>query len=270
MQKNVEAVYWQVGFSTIRALFRMNLPTTDFGYQQVPLAEKAKRVAAVFSSVATQYDLMNDLMSAGVHRLWKRFTVDLSHVRPGQQILDLAGGTGDLAGIFASKVGPTGNVCLGDINSQMLCVGRDRLLDRGITQNVHYTQLNAESLPFPDNSFDCVSIAFGLRNVTQKDVALKEMYRILSPAGRLLILEFSKPIIGLLETLYDAYSFNILPKLGAWVTGDAKSYQYLVESIRKHPDQLTLKNMLGIAGFDHCEYHNLSGGIVALHRAWKY
>lgn len=248
----------------------MNSSTTDFGYQQIPLTEKTQRVAAVFSSVASQYDLMNDLMSAGIHRLWKRFAIDLSNVRPGQQILDLAGGTGDLTYLFAARVGPTGNVCLADINSRMLSTGRDRLLDRGVIHNVHYAQMNAESLPFESNYFDCLSIAFGLRNVTDKDAALREMYRVLKPGGRLLILEFSKPVLSKLQKIYDAYSFNILPKLGAWVTGDANSYQYLVESIRKHPDQETLKNMTLAAGFDLCEYYNLSGGIVALHRAWKY
>lgn len=248
----------------------MNIPTTDFGFQEIPLTAKTEKVAAVFSSVATQYDLMNDLMSAGVHRLWKRFAISLSNVRPGQSVLDLAGGTGDLTQLFASRVGTTGNICLADINSKMLRVGRDRLLDRGIIQNVHYAQMNAELLPFNSNYFDCISIAFGLRNVTAKETAIKEMYRILKPGGRLLVLEFSKPIIGILQKLYDAYSFNILPKLGAWVTGDAESYQYLIESIRRHPDQVTLKNMILSADFDHCEYHNLSGGIVALHRAWKY
>lgn len=248
----------------------MTSSTTDFGYQQIPLIEKNQRVAAVFSSVATQYDLMNDLMSLGIHRFWKRFTVDLSNVRPGQQILDLAGGTGDLTYLFASRVGNQGNVCLGDINAKMLGVGRDRLLDRGLLNNVHYTQLNAEQLPFKKNYFDCISIAFGLRNVTSKEIALEQMAQVLKPGGRLLILEFSKPVIGFLEKIYDAYSFNVLPKLGRWITGDAESYQYLIESIRKHPDQETLKNMILAAGFDHCEYHNLSGGIVALHRAWKY
>lgn len=248
----------------------MSESTTDFGFQEIPFAAKTEKVAAVFSSVATQYDLMNDLMSAGIHRLWKRFTVDLSNVRPGQQVLDLAGGTGDLTYLFASRVGATGKVCLADINSKMLCVGRDRLLDRGVVHNVHYAQMNAEMLPFNNNYFDCISIAFGLRNVTAKEIALKEMYRILKPGGRLLILEFSQPVIGILQTLYDAYSFNVLPKLGTWVTGDADSYQYLVESIRKHPDQIRLKEMILAAGFDHCEYHNLSAGIVALHRTWKY
>lgn len=243
---------------------------THFGYQQVPIQDKVKKVAQVFNSVASQYDLMNDLMSMGVHRLWKHFLINLSATRPGHAVLDLAGGTGDLARMFAKQVGESGHVVLADINAAMLTIGRDRLIDAGLLNNVTYSQVNAEKLPFAANSFDRLSIAFGLRNVTDKSAALASMYETLKPGGQLLILEFSKPVLPLLNSLYDAYSFSVLPKLGAWITGDADSYQYLVESIRMHPDQNSLKNMALDAGFDECEYHNLSGGIVALHRAWKY
>jgi demethylmenaquinone methyltransferase / 2-methoxy-6-polyprenyl-1,4-benzoquinol methylase len=243
---------------------------TDFGYQQVPVQEKAKKVAAIFSSVAGQYDLMNDVMSLGVHRLWKKFTLEASHVRPGQQVLDIAGGTGDLTMRFVERVGPQGHVYLADINAEMLSVGRDRLLNKGKVGNISYIQANAECLPFVDNQFDCITIAFGLRNVTDKSAALRSMYRVLKPGGRLLVLEFSKPVFPILQTVYDAYSFSLLPRLGQWIANDADSYRYLVESIRKHPDQETLKTMMLDAGFDECNYHNLSGGIVALHRGYKF
>lgn len=243
---------------------------TDFGYQQIPIHEKADRVGAVFTSVAGKYDLMNDLMSVGIHRLWKQFTTQLSGVRAGQKVLDLAGGTGDLTRLFAEKVGPQGKVFLSDINASMLEIGRDKTIDEGIQTNVSYIQANAESLPFASNSLDCVCIAFGLRNVTDKAKALRSMYRVLKPGGRLLILEFSKPIISFLEKIYHQYSFQVLPKLGDLIAGDAASYQYLAESIRMHPDQETLKAMVLAAEFDKCEYHNLSGGIVALHRGWKF
>jgi len=244
--------------------------TTHFGYQQVPVTEKQKKVAEVFHSVANKYDLMNDLMSAGIHRLWKRYTIEMSGVRPGQQILDLAGGTGDLAALFSPRVGQNGRIILGDINESMLKVGRDRLLDRGLANNIEFTQVNAEALPFADNSFDIVTIAFGLRNVTDKEQALRSMYRVLKPGGRLLVLEFSKPVNPLLSQVYDAYSFTLLPKIGHLVTGDEASYQYLAESIRMHPDQETLKQMFSDAGFSDAEYFNLTGGIVALHRGFKY
>ncbi|HEX7028360.1 MAG TPA: bifunctional demethylmenaquinone methyltransferase/2-methoxy-6-polyprenyl-1,4-benzoquinol methylase UbiE [Gammaproteobacteria bacterium] len=244
--------------------------TTHFGFQEVPLEEKARKVAGVFQSVAGKYDVMNDLMSFGVHRLWKRFCLQLSGVRPGQQVLDLAGGTGDLAVKFIDKVAPGGGVVLSDINAAMLEQGRLRMLDRGIVRGIEYVQANAEDLPFADNRFDCITIAFGLRNVTDKDKALASMYRVLKPGGRLLVLEFSKPATRVLEKLYDVYSFNVIPRLGRWVAGDEQSYQYLVESIRMHPDQETLKAMMQNAGYEGVEYFNLSGGIVALHRGFKY
>lgn len=242
---------------------------TDFGYQQVPVAEKAVKVHSVFNSVASKYDLMNDLMSFGIHRLWKRFTIEVSGVRPGHKVLDVAGGTGDLTKHFSRLVGKQGQVVLADINAAMLATGRDRLIDKGIIGNVSYIQANAENLPFPDNFFDCISIAFGLRNVTNKQQALVSMLRVLKPGGQLLILEFSKPTIPGLKAIYDAFSFSVIPKVGKWVTGDEESYRYLVESIRMHPDQATLKDMLIAAGFDNCLIHNLSGGIVALHRGYK-
>lgn len=244
--------------------------TTHFGYQQVPVTEKVHRVAEVFNSVAHKYDLMNDLMSLGIHRLWKRYTIALSAVHAGQYVLDIAGGTGDLTRQFSERVGANGKIVLADINGAMLEVGRERLIDQGIVGNVFYVQANAETLPFPDNYFDCITIAFGLRNVTFKEKALASMYRVLKPGGRLLVLEFSKPRSTLLKSIYDAYSFNILPKLGKLVTGDAESYRYLVESIRMHPDQESLKKMILEAGFEDCIYHNLLGGIVALHRGFKY
>lgn len=244
--------------------------TTHFGFTDVPLHEKANRVADVFHSVANKYDLMNDLMSFGLHRIWKRFTIGQSGVRSGQVILDLAGGTGDLAKEFAKKVGDNGLVVLADINEKMLQRGRERLLDEGIVSNVRFVQADAESLPFPNNYFDCVTIAFGLRNVTDKSAALRSIYRVLKPGGKLLVLEFSKPVLPLLNTIYDKYSFHIIPKIGAWVSGDEASYQYLVESIRMHPDQETLKSMMEEAGFEDVSYHNLNAGIVALHKGFKY
>jgi demethylmenaquinone methyltransferase / 2-methoxy-6-polyprenyl-1,4-benzoquinol methylase len=246
------------------------MPLTDFGYQQVPVQEKAGKVAAIFSSVAGKYDLMNDVMSLGVHRLWKRFAIELSGVRAGQKVLDIAGGTGDLALSFLERVGEQGHVWLADINAEMLGVGRERLLNQGRVGNISYIQANAECLPFCDNQFDCITIAFGLRNVTDKLMALRSMYRVLKPGGRLLVLEFSKPVLPALQTVYDMYSFSLLPKLGQWIAGDADSYRYLVESIRKHPDQEALKAMMVEAEFENCEYHNLSGGIVALHRGYKF
>jgi len=243
--------------------------TTHFGYQQVPVEEKVERVAGVFHSVAAKYDLMNDLMSFGVHRIWKHFTIQLAGVRRGQRVLDLAGGTGDLAARFASIVGPTGEVVLADINDSMLKVGRENLTNKGVVGNVKYVQANAECLPFPDNHFNCITIAFGLRNVTDKDAALRSMYRVLKPGGRLLVLEFSKPVVPGLNKLYDAYSFTLLPLMGKLVTNDADSYRYLAESIRMHPDQETLRAMMEQAGFERCDYHNLTGGIVAVHRGFK-
>lgn len=247
----------------------MSDKTTHFGFQDVPLQEKVQRVADVFHSVAQKYDLMNDLMSFGVHRLWKRFTIELSGVRPGHKVLDLAGGTGDLAAAFSPLVGSAGEVVLADINDSMIKVGRQRLVDEGIVGNVRYVQANAEELPFPDNSFDRVTIAFGLRNVTHKDKALQSIYRVLRPGGALLVLEFSKPTNAVVNNMYDKYSFHVLPRLGKMITNDADSYRYLAESIRMHPDQETLLHMLEQAGFERCEYFNLSAGIVALHRGYK-
>ena len=242
--------------------------TTHFGFQDVPWEEKQKKVAGVFHSVAQKYDVMNDLMSLGVHRVWKRFTIELSGVHHGQRVLDIAGGTGDLASKFARLVGPAGEVVLADINDSMLKVGRERLTDQGIAGNVRYVQANAECLPFPDAYFDCITIAFGLRNVTDKEAALRSMLRVLKPGGQAMILEFSKPYKAL-GPLYDLYSFKLLPLMGKLVANDAASYQYLAESIRMHPDQETLRHMMEAAGFSNCEYHNLSAGIVALHRGFK-
>jgi len=242
---------------------------THFGYRKVATEEKADLVRGVFDSVASRYDLMNDLMSMGVHRLWKRFTVELSGVRAGQRVLDLASGTGDLADRFAGLVGPEGLVVMSDINANMLITGRDRMADRGHAGNLAYAQINAEALPFPDNSFDCITIGFGLRNVTDKQKALNAMFQALRPGGRALVLEFSKPVIKPLEKIYDLYSFSLLPKIGKLVTQDEDSYRYLAESIRMHPDQETLREMMEQAGFENCDYHNLTGGIVAVHRGFK-
>jgi demethylmenaquinone methyltransferase / 2-methoxy-6-polyprenyl-1,4-benzoquinol methylase len=248
----------------------VNELTTDFGYKAIPIAEKTGQVAAVFRSVAPKYDLMNDLMSFGVHRLWKRFTVALSQLRPGDSLLDVAGGTGDLTKLFAKRIGKTGKVILLDINAAMLALARNRLIDANLIENVHILQADAEALPFPQDHFDCLSIAFGLRNVTYKLRALQSMYDVLKPGGRLLVLEFSKPVLAPLQALYDRYSFAFLPKLGQWIAQDGASYRYLIESIRRHPDQENLKALILEAGFDQCEYYNFSGGIVALHRAWKF
>lgn len=243
--------------------------TTHFGYQEVPVADKARHVAEVFHSVAGKYDLMNDLMSMGIHRLWKWFTVNNSGVRRGGKVLDIAGGTGDLTRKFSQMVGDSGKVVLADINASMLNVGRDRLTDDGMVGNIEFVQANAEALPFPDNSFDCITIAFGLRNVTDKDKALASMYRVLKPGGQLMVLEFSKPADWLAKT-YDAYSFHLLPKIGKAITGDEDSYRYLAESIRMHPDQDTLIQMMVDVGFERCDYHNMTAGIVALHRGYKF
>ncbi|MEX1664860.1 bifunctional demethylmenaquinone methyltransferase/2-methoxy-6-polyprenyl-1,4-benzoquinol methylase UbiE [Zhongshania arctica] len=243
--------------------------TTHFGYKTVDSNDKVKMVAGVFHSVAAKYDLMNDLMSGGVHRLWKRFTIELSGVRSGNAVLDIAGGTGDLAAKFSRLVGPSGRVVLADINDSMLTVGREKLTNKGIVGNIEYVQANAECLPFPDNSFDCITIAFGLRNVTDKDAALRSMNRVLKPGGRLLVLEFSKPVNPVVAKLYDRYSFDILPKMGQLVANDEDSYRYLAESIRMHPDQETLKGMMTEAGFVDVRYHNMTAGVVAVHRGVK-
>ncbi len=248
----------------------MSDKTTHFGFEQVGWNDKVRRVGAVFDSVAGKYDVMNDVMSLGIHRLWKRFAIELSGVRKGSRVLDLAGGTGDLAARLARIAGPDGEVVLADINAAMLEQGRARLLDEGIAGNVRFVQANAECLPFPDNHFDCITIAFGLRNVTDKDAALRSMYRVLKPGGRLLVLEFSKPTLPGLAPIYDLYSFKLLPLMGKLIANDAESYKYLAESIRMHPDQNTLRDMLTQAGFEDASYHNLSGGIVALHRGFKY
>lgn len=242
----------------------------DFGYQKVARSEKKNLVANVFQSVASKYDVMNDLMSFGIHRLWKRYTIDCSGVRKGMKVLDIAGGTGDLTAQFSRRVGPEGEVVLADINDAMLKVGRDKLRDRGVVGNVRYVQADAEELPFDDNTFDVITIAFGLRNVTDKDKALRSMLRVLKPGGRLLILEFSKPVSATLNQVYDFYSFNILPKMGQVVANDADSYQYLAESIRMHPDQNTLKSMMETAGYEKVDYQNMTGGVVALHRGYKF
>jgi demethylmenaquinone methyltransferase/2-methoxy-6-polyprenyl-1,4-benzoquinol methylase len=242
--------------------------TTDFGYERVPLSDKARRVGQVFSSVAARYDLMNDLMSFGVHRLWKGFVIDLAGVRAGERVLDVAGGTGDLTAAFARKVGAGGLAVLTDINGAMLAQGRARLLDRGVV-NVPLAQADAQGLPFADDSFDCVTIGFGLRNVTDKDAALRSMLRVLKPGGRLLILEFSKPLNPTFARLYDEYSFRVLPALGRLVASDEGAYRYLAESIRMHPGQQALKDMMEAAGFARCQVYNLTGGIVAVHRGFK-
>ena len=242
--------------------------TTHFGFEQVPLGEKQKRVAGVFTSVAHKYDLMNDLMSLGIHRLWKRFVIDLAGIRAGERVLDVAGGTGDLTREFAKLAGDKGLVILSDINAAMLGEGRSRLTDRGIV-NVPVAQANAEKLPFAESSFDCITIGFGLRNVTDKDAALRSMTRCLKPGGRLLVLEFSKPLSEPLAKLYDQYSFRLLPLMGKLVAQDADSYRYLAESIRMHPDQQTLKGMMENAGLSRVQVYNLTGGIVAVHRGFR-
>ncbi|MDT9587356.1 MAG: bifunctional demethylmenaquinone methyltransferase/2-methoxy-6-polyprenyl-1,4-benzoquinol methylase UbiE [Candidatus Arsenophonus melophagi] len=244
--------------------------TTDFGFRKVAKDEKASLVAAVFHSVSTQYDCMNDLMSLGIHRIWKHFTIKASCARRGQYILDLAGGTGDLTAKFAKIVGEKGKVFLTDINDSMLKIGRDKLRNLGIVGNIIYIQANAEELPFPDNYFDCISISFGLRNITNKNQALKSIFRVLKPGGRLLVLEFSKPILSVLTKLYNAYSFHILPLIGKIIINDADSYRYLAESIHLHPDQNTLKAMIELSGFEQVSYTNMTGGIVALHRGFKF
>jgi len=244
----------------------MSDKTTHFGFETVAEEDKAKRVAGVFTSVASKYDVMNDLMSAGLHRIWKRFAVSVSGVRKGQRVLDVAGGSADLSRLFLKEVGESGQVVLTDINNAMLRVGRDRLLDEGLATPT--TQCDAEHLPFPDNYFDCVSIAFGLRNVTHKDAALREMRRVLKPGGRVIVLEFSK-VAKPLEKAYDLYSFKVLPKLGELIAHDADSYKYLAESIRMHPGQEELKQMMEDAGLSRVEYFNLTGGVVAVHRGYK-
>jgi demethylmenaquinone methyltransferase/2-methoxy-6-polyprenyl-1,4-benzoquinol methylase len=244
-------------------------PHTDFGYQEVTPEEKTRRVAGVFSSVAKKYDLMNDLMSLGIHRYWKRYAVHLAAVRPDAQVLDVAGGTGDMSDLFRARLGEQGRVVMSDINEHMLAEGRNRLLDKGIVSGVEFVQANAESLPFRDNTFDCICIAFGLRNVTDKEKALRSMYAKLKYGGRLLVLEFSSVILPVLGELYDKYSFSLIPKLGSMVTGDKASYEYLVESIRRHPDQETLRAMMETAGFSRVSINNLSGGIIAIHRGYK-
>ncbi|KTC64628.1 ubiquinone/menaquinone biosynthesis methyltransferase (plasmid) [Legionella adelaidensis] len=243
---------------------------THFGFQSVEWDEKEYKVREVFHSVAQKYDLMNDLMSFGIHRIWKYFTTEISRVRSGQSVLDLAGGSGDLTRLFSKKVGPTGQVVLADINSAMLSVGRDRLLDQGLFNNLRFVQANAEALPFTANSFDCIVIGFGLRNVTDKEKALRSMYEVCKPGGKVLVLEFSTPQLAGIKTLYDWYSFTILPKLGSFFANDEDSYRYLAESIRMHPNQEELKGLIERAGFEDCHYHNLTGGIVALHIAYKY
>lgn len=244
--------------------------TVDFGFSSVDARDKAKLVAQVFHSVAGRYDLMNDLMSLGIHRWWKRQALFYSGIRAGQQVLDLAGGTGDITALMAPRVGASGRVVIADINESMLNVGRQRLRDRGIVGNVEYVQANAEQLPFASNSFDLVTIAFGLRNVTDKSAALGEMQRVLKPGGRALVLEFSKPVHKPLAKVYDLYSFEVLPRLGQWFAKDAASYRYLAESIRMHPDQQTLAAMMSSSGFEQVSHANFSGGIVALHRGFKF
>lgn len=247
----------------------MSEESTHFGYESVPLKEKARRVRGVFDSVASRYDLMNDLMSGGLHRLWKRFTIQQAAIHRGQVVLDLAGGTGDLARKFASAVGSSGHVVLADINIAMLEQGRRNLIDRGVAGNLSIAQVDAEKLPFGDASFDCIAIAFGLRNVTDKQAALRSMLRVLKAGGKVLILEFSRPA-EMLKPAYDLYSFKVLPLMGSLVAGDAESYRYLAESIRMHPDQEALLKMMQDAGFERCRYHNLAGGIVALHVGYKF
>jgi demethylmenaquinone methyltransferase / 2-methoxy-6-polyprenyl-1,4-benzoquinol methylase len=243
--------------------------TADFGFERVPWSDKKRRVRGVFDSVAPRYDLMNDVMSGGLHRLWKRAAIAHTGLRPGQQALDVAAGSGDLAQGLARRVGRAGRVIVTDINARMLAEGRDRLYDAGLAGNVDYLLADAEALPFRDGAFHCVTIGFGLRNVTDKDAALGSMYRVLKPGGRLVVLDFSKAHLGPLEPIYELYSLHVLPRLGAWLARDADSYRYLAESIRRHPDQDTLKAMMERQGFERCEYLNLTAGIVALHIGYK-
>jgi demethylmenaquinone methyltransferase/2-methoxy-6-polyprenyl-1,4-benzoquinol methylase len=253
---------------TSRKIKNVSKETTHFGYESVPLSDKAGRVKGVFDSVASRYDIMNDLMSGGLHRLWKRFTVEQAGVSRGDTVLDLAGGTGDLARILARKVGDGGHIVLADINALMLEEARRRLIDAGVAGNLSIARVDAEKLPFADSSFDCITIAFGLRNVTHKDEALAEMLRVMKPGGKLLVLEFSKPA-DMIRPVYDLYSFKVIPLLGKLVADDESSYRYLAESIRMHPDQDELLKMMEQAGFERCRYHNLAGGIVALHIGYR-
>ena len=248
----------------------MDHEQTDFGFKTVDKHKKEHLVADIFHSVAQKYDVMNDVMSLGIHRFWKHLTIQIAAVREGMNILDLAGGTGDLTKKFSAQVGSTGHVVLADINDSMLKVGRNKLRDNGVVGNVHYCQANAEHLPFPDNHFDVITIAFGLRNVTDKNAALRSMFRVLKPGGKLLVLEFSKPQQPLIEKVYDQYSFHVLPKMGKLIANDSESYQYLAESIRMHPDQETLKDMMSNAGFEQVDYINMTQGVVALHRGYKF
>ena len=247
----------------------MSVETTHFGFEEVPTGEKEARVGAVFESVAERYDLMNDLMSLGLHRAWKWFTAHIARVRPGARVLDLAGGTGDLTARLVPRVGRDGQVVLADLSRPMLARGRARLIDGGMVGNAHHVRCNAERLPFPERSFDRVLMGFGLRNVTHRERALAETYRVLRPAGMLLVLEFSHLTVPALERAYDLYSFSVLPVLGRVVAGDADSYRYLAESIRRHPDQDTLLAVMREAGFERCAYHNLAGGIVAVHKGYR-
>ena len=242
---------------------------THFGYKTVDAEKKESMVAEVFSSVAGKYDIMNDVMSFGIHRIWKKIAMQHTGLKAGDRALDVAGGTGDLTIYLSRQVGPTGEVIISDINPAMLAEGRARLIDKGVAGNLQFVEANAEDLPFEDNSFNCITIAFGLRNVTDQNRALASMYRVLKPGGRLLVLEFSKPVAPGLNKLYDFYSFNILPKMGKLIADDEDSYRYLAESIRMHPDQNTLKDMMQQAGFERCTYHNMTGGIVALHKGFK-
>lgn len=242
---------------------------THFGFSTVTVQEKTRKVADVFDSVATKYDLMNDVMSLGIHRLWKRFAIDMAGISRGQRVLDIASGTGDLATRIIPLLGKEGGMFVTDINHSMLSLAKRRLIDKGMVRNVSYVLANAEELPFQDNMFDRVIIGFGLRNVTQKHLALQSMFRVLKPGGRLIVLEFSEPQFAVLKQLYDHYSFSVLPMLGKWLVGDAQSYRYLAESIRMHPNQQTLKTMLETAGFSRCDFNNLTGGIVAIHRGFK-
>ena len=247
----------------------MSKKQTHFGYQTVDENVKESLVAGVFDSVASKYDIMNDVMSFGIHRIWKKIAMQHTGLKPGDRALDVAGGTGDLTMQMSRQVGPNGKIIISEINPAMLEEGRKRLLDKGYAGNIDFVVANAEELPFEDNSFDCITIAFGLRNVTHQDAALRSMYRVLKPGGRLLVLEFSKPVMPGLDKVYDFYSFNVLPKMGKLIANDEESYRYLAESIRMHPDQETLKQLMVDAGFERCTYHNMTGGIVALHKGFK-